>query len=385
MSSLPDFNPNEFYKVGDNARRNRAVVDVYEPGSAFKVVTVAAALDSGAISLDQIFYSSPGPIKAYDKRIRNHPPFGPLSVDEVLWYSSNSGAVQISLSMDTRVFCHYIKAFGFGDRTGIDLPAESPGIFREYAEWDSTSPYFLSMGHEISVTPLQMVVALSAVANGGYLVKPFLVNRVVNGDGTGTDTRPIDPPKRILKESTSKAMSQALLGVVSKGTAKGAGIDGVAVFGKTGTAQRIQGSTYAKNKFNSSFVGFFPAESPRYGMIVVVHDPKGAKVHGGDVAAPIFGEIGKHIMDYERASQPNRQLTVSHKGPAWSDIDPVPDSDGFTMPDFTGFGLRHLLLQSRRLRIKLEIQGSGRVLRQWPRPGAPIPENRNCSVTLNEG
>lgn len=385
MANAPDFNPNVFNKSSGNARRNRAVVDVYEPGSAFKVVTVAAAIDTNSVSMDQVFYSSPGPIKAYDKRIRNHPPFGPLNVSEILWHSSNSGTVQIATSMDTRDFFDYIQRFGFGSRTNVDLPAESPGILRNHADWDNASPYFLSMGHEISVTPLQMLSALCAVANGGYRVQPFLANRVVDASGESIDLRPETAPVRVIKPETAKALVQALRGVVTEGTAKRAAIEGTSVFGKTGTAQRIQGSTYAKNKFNSSFVGFFPAEAPRYGMIVVVHDPKGSKVHGGDVAAPIFGEIGKRIMDYERASKPNRKLTVSAQAPAWSEMDALPDSDGSTMPDFTGFGLRHLHLQARRLGIKLDIKGTGRVLRQWPNPGAPIPENRSCSVILNEG
>lgn len=388
MANGPDFNPNKFNKYSGFARRNRGLVDVYEPGSSFKIVTAAAALDSGLVSKDQIFDCPEGPIKAHKKvRIRNHAPYGKLTVPEILWHSSNSGAVQLALAMhekDPSIFYNYIRNFGFGERTGIDLPAESPGILRDLNEWTPVSPYFLSMGHEISTTPLQVLRGLSVIANEGLLVQPFIVSEVVNKDGTATDVRPTTEPKRVIKASTARYMISALQGVVEQGTAKGAIIPGTRVFGKTGTAQRIQGRSYHRNKYNSSFVGFFPANAPRYGMIVVVHDPKGAKVHGGDVAAPIFSEIGTRIINHESASHPRRRLVVGSHTPNWSNPRRLPETEG-VMPDFSGLGVRNLLYQSRQLGLRLEFKGQGRVFSQSPAAGTPIPKDRTCSVTLKEG
>ncbi len=385
MANLPDYNPNAYSQASGELRRNRAVVDIYEPGSAFKIVTVAAALDLGTTRIDQNFFSGPQPIHAFDKRIRNHPPFGILSVPEILWHSSNAGVVQIALTMTPAQFGEYIERFGFGKRTGVDLPAESPGLYRPQSKWDRTSPYFLSMGHEIGTTPLQMLTAVSAVANGGLLVKPHIAHELEHADGKVVDLRPRAKLKRVLKEETARELAYALRGVVESGTAKSAAIEGVAVFGKTGTAQRIQSGTYARNKYNSSFVGFFPAEAPRYGMIVVVHDPKGSKLHGGDVAAPIFSEVGNRIMDYERVNKPRHKLEIVARTPNWKEQEPLQLSDTSTMPDFTGFGLRNLLQRARKLGLRLKIEGTGNVTEQHPLPGSPIPENRNCTIKLSEG
>ncbi len=188
----------------------------------------------------------------------------------------------------------------------------------------------------------------------------------------------------MIKEETAAVMVEMLKGVVTKGTAKAAQIPGVEVFGKTGTAQRIQSGKYSRDKFNASFVGFFPADAPRYGMIVVVHDPQG-KVHGGEVAAPIFSEIGEHILQYEQAREPKKQLVVSMQTPNWPSPDPVADPNGSVMPDFYGMGLRNLARQSRSMGLKLQIVGAGRVVGQTPGPGAPIPETRVCKVQLKEG
>jgi len=384
LANTPDFNPNLFYRFNPFQRRNRAVVDLYEPGSAFKVITAAAALDSGAVSINDHFYSAEGPIKVFGKSIRNHSPYGNLSIPEILWHSSNSGAVQIARSMDTQTFYKYIQAFGFGEQTQVDLPAESNGILRPLEKWEKSSIYFLAMGHEISATPLQMIAALSAVANGGYLVQPYVVAGIeANGEFRKTDAG--GKQGRVIKRETATALAQALTGVVERGTATAAAIPGVSVFGKTGTAQRIQGMSYAKDKFNSSFVGFFPAEAPRYGMIVVVHDPRGAQVHGGDVAAPIFSEIGTRIMAYEGSLEPDQELVVFSSAPDWRGDLPTPPEHMDTMPDLSGLGIRNLLYKTRPLDLELVIDGKGRVVKQSPPAGAPIPGDRTCKVLLKEG
>ncbi|MCG8667811.1 MAG: hypothetical protein MI867_00230, partial [Pseudomonadales bacterium] len=356
--NYPDFNPNRFGEAGGYQRRNRSVTDLYDPGSSFKIITVASALDAGTISMEDVFESKPGKIQVFDKRIRNFKPYGLLSVPKILWHSSNAGVIKIALTMEDSQFHDYISRFEFGKRTGAGFPAESSGIFRSLDDWTKVSPYFLAMGHEISVTPLQMLRATSAVANGGLLVTPYIAEKAVGADGTVTDLRPKGKPPRVIRPETASKIAEALEGVVTIGTAKTAAIEGVRVFGKTGTAQRIEGNRYAKDKFNSSFVGFFPAEAPRYGMIVVVHNPKGSRINGGDVAAPVFSEIGRKILGYDHTIVPGERWVVSPRTPDWDGRDePRPAATG-RMPDLTGLGLRNLLFQARRLGIEVNFRGS---------------------------
>ncbi len=384
MANIPDFNPNHFEKFTSFKRKNRAVVDVYEPASAFKIVTVAAALDSGTIKPNRFYDCEKGGIRVYDRYIKDHASFDTLSVEEILWHSSNVGSIKIGRAIPPKEFYNYITAFGFGEKTGLDLPAESSGILAPPEDWSKTTSAFLSIGHEISATPIQMLMAAAVVANKGRLVKPYIAQSIHYDDGTVKDLTPDVEPRQVIKEETAAVMVEMLKGVVTKGTAKAAQIPGVEVFGKTGTAQRIQSGKYSRDKFNASFVGFFPADAPRYGMIVVVHDPQG-KVHGGEVAAPIFSEIGEHILQYEQAREPKKQLVVSMQTPNWPSPDPVADPNGSVMPDFYGMGLRNLARQSRSMGLKLQIVGAGRVVGQTPGPGAPIPETRVCKVQLKEG
>ncbi|CAM2065989.1 Transpeptidase family protein [Sulfidibacter corallicola] len=387
MANVPDFDPNRYGQFKAFARKNRAVVDVYEPASAFKIVTVAVGLDSGAIRIEDVFDCEKrrGGIQVYDKFIRDHKPFGLLSVKEILWHSSNVGAIKVSQRFSPETFAEYIQRFGFGERTGIDLPAESNGIRRPLGEWTKVSSSFLSLGHEISVTPLQMLRAASVVANEGRLVTPYIVQRIVFPDGRVEELAPQEPQPQVIRPETAAKLVHALRGVVEEGTAKAAALEGVGVFGKTGTAQRLQGSRYSRKSFNSSFVGFFPEENPRYGMMVVVHDPKGRKKHGGEVAAPIFSEIGSQIVIYDKELSSRNKIPVYAGTPDWLAREVTPPPENGQMPDFQGLGLRNLLYQCGLLDLIADIQGSGRVISQWPAPGEPIPENRTCKLRLSPG
>ncbi len=384
MANMPDFNPNHFSKYSPFQRKNRAVVDVYEPASAFKIVTVASALDSGSISPGDVFFCENGGIQVFDRYIHDNKPFGKLDVARILWHSSNVGAIKIAHTMEPKTFFNYINAFGFGTKTGVDLPAESSGILAQPSEWTMVSSSYLAIGHEISATPLQMLTAACAIANGGLLVKPYVGSAILRQDGTIEDIRPEIRPRRVIREETAVLMAKMLRGVVEHGTAKDARIPGVSVFGKTGTAQRLDRGGYSRDKFNASFVGFFPAEAPRYGIIVVVHDPQG-KVHGGEVAAPIFSLIGSQIVQYERATAPENKLHVSMRTPNWPAKKPVGSASERGMPSLIGLGTRDLVRQSRNMGLKLKIHGNGRVIRQTPKPGAPIPRDRICKVVLKEG
>ncbi len=387
MANVPDFNPNQFGKFSAFERKNRAVVDVYEPASAFKIITAAVGLETGRVRLTDMIdcQKSKGGIQVYDKFIRDHKPFGILSVAEVLWHSSNVGSVKISQKVPEEQFYHYIQKFGFGQETAIDLPAESNGILRPLSEWSKVSSSFLSLGHEISVTPLQMLRAASVVANRGRMVHPYIVENVIYADGRVEPGKPRAEPVQVISPETAGKLVQALRGVVTDGTAKAAAIEGIDVFGKTGTAQRLQGSRYSRKSFNASFVGFFPVEQPRYGMMIVVHDPKGRKKHGGEVAAPIFAEIGEQIVAYDQTLSPRTKLPVYVSTPDWMERATIPAVVEGKMPDLSGLGLRNVLHQCRLLGLEVEIEGRGKVMSQWPAAGAVIPEDRTCGVVLGTG
>jgi len=385
MANKPDFDPNRYGKAGYYERKNRAVVDVYEPASAFKIITAAAALDAGLVRPDEVFYCEEGGIQVFDRYIRDNKRYGNLTTAAILWKSSNVGAIKIAQRMKPAVFHDYIDRFGFGQRTGVGLPAETNGIFRDLADWDKVSPSFLSIGHEISVTPLQMLTAASAIANDGLLPKPYLVARVIHPEGQVEDMTPQEPQTRVIRAESARMMRAMLRGVVERGTAKAARLPGVGVFGKTGTAQRLHDGKYAADKFNASFVGFFPADAPRFGVIVVVHHPKGGKVDGGEVAAPIFAEIARRLLLYERAAEPTEQKALAKRMPNWPSKPLPPDIEPGLMPDLRGVGLRNLLFQTHALGIKLNFSGTGRVVEQDPRPGEPIPRDRTCIVRLEEG
>ena len=385
MANVPDFNPNQFSKFNGFHRKNRAVVDVYEPASAFKIVTVATALDLGLLDMHHVYDCEHGGIQVYDTFIRDHKPFDKLSVSQILWFSSNVGAIKIAHGIPSEDFHRYIEAFGFGRKTGVDLPAEAGGIVHPVADWTKVSSSFLAIGHEIAATPLQMLLAAGVVANDGMLIRPYICDSMELADGSMMDLRPTSPPLRVIRSETAETMRQALLGVVAQGTAKKAQLDGVKVFGKTGTAQRTKGGGYSKKQFNASFVGFFPAEAPTYGIIVVVHKPVGRLQHGGDVAAPIFAEIAEQIVAYDQARHPSQVVEVEDRMPNWPSRQINAESRGSQMPDLTGLRLRNLLYQCRQLGIKPQLEGAGEVVRQWPAAGEPIPQDRTCRVALSEG
>ncbi len=387
MSNMPDFNPNFYFNYSSRERKNRAIVDVYEPASAFKIITVAAGLEAGSIRRDQLFDCERGGIKVSNTFIRDHHNYDQLTVEEILWKSSNVGAIKIAATYSKEHFHEMIRRFGFGTRTGIDLPAEAVGKVHPLSNWSLVSPAFLAIGHELSATPLQMLRAAAVVANGGYLVTPHLGSRVIKANGEIVDLTPKRPENRILSAQVVDQMKDMLEGVVVHGTAKNAAIPGVRVFGKTGTAQRLSGGSYSQKRFNASFVGFFPAEDPRYGIIVVVHDPKGGKTDGGEVAAPIFSEIGRQIVLYE-SELPGfrrRRLPVTeNQRPDWPSTPVVDVNQAEMMPDLTGLGLRNALYQGMRVGLKVEVKGQGRVVTQSPKPGTRVIKGSVCQLKLGD-
>jgi cell division protein FtsI (penicillin-binding protein 3) len=298
MASYPGFDPNRFADFPQSSWRNLAIADAYEPGSTFKMVTAAAALGAGLIDPGDVLDCEMGAINLSGTRIRDHKRFGLLTFREVIARSSNVGAIKTGLRVGPERLYATIRGFGFGQRSGIDLPGESPGLLQRVDRWWALSTAYISFGQEISITPLQLAGAFGAVANGGTLYRPY----VVAAAGTPEGERIERPGPRVaghpLTEGTAREVERLLEAVVAEGTGKAAAIPGYPVAGKTGTAQKaLPGGGYAASKFVASFVGFAPARRPRVVAAVVIDEPW-PHYHGGQVAAPAFRAMVEPILLY---------------------------------------------------------------------------------------
>lgn len=299
MANRPTFDPNKPSGVSAGQRRNRAITDCYEPGSTFKIIVGVAALEEGIVNPNMKFDCSAGYIEVGGKRIKDAHRHGVLTFKEVIQKSSNVGTIKIGLNLGKERLHDYIRRFGFADKTGIDLIGEVSGWVKPPDKWSGMSIGAISIGQEIAVTPLQVVRAYAAIANGGFLVRPYIVSEIISPEGEIVH-KTFPEAKRIVSEKTVNVFSEILKTVTEEGgTATQASIEGNTVAGKTGTAQLIDPKTkrYSKEKYVSSFVGFVPADRPKMVMIVVIHEPKGA-IYGGVVAAPAFKKIADEALSY---------------------------------------------------------------------------------------
>ncbi len=318
MASEPGFDPNRFEDAPEGRWRNRAVMDAYEPGSTFKMVTAAAALESNRVDPSDPIDCEMGSIEVDGVTIRDHKPFGLLTFREVIARSSNVGAIKLGRRVGARELEGTIRAFGFGRPTGVDLPGESAGVLRplEGRDWA-----YASFGQGLAVTPLQLASAFAAVANGGHFYRPYVVARVVR-DGVLEDLHP-QPTLlgRPIGAATARSLERLLEAVVEEGTGKRAAIDGYRVAGKTGTAEKIVNGAYSSELHVASFVGFAPAREPALVALVAIDEPRGL-FHGGEVAAPVFAAIVGPALLYlgvpaERALEaaPERAAVVAAAAP----------------------------------------------------------------------
>ncbi len=309
MAQEPPFNPNDFENANPNTWRNRAITDSYEPGSTFKVVMATAALELGRANPTDLFFAEGGAYRVGGIVIHDHKPYRWLSFAQVLQKSSNIGAVKIAQLVGRKGFSTVMRRFGFGELSGVDLAGEAPGLLRPLKEWSSSSIGALAIGQEIGVTPLQLAVAYAAIANGGELVRPHILLEVRRGrDGIHRTERHV--VRRVMSNKTSATLRRILRGVVTKGTGSLAAVEGYAVAGKTGTAQKVDPelTTYVKGKYVSSFIGFAPAEKPRFVILVILDEPQGV-YYGGKVAAPVFSRLAREVLYYVRA--PSHLMTRS--------------------------------------------------------------------------
>lgn len=298
MASYPGFNPNSYQDYDEQSYKSAGTSFTYEPGSTFKVINIASALENNTVGAEQVFNLPPS-IRVSDRVIKEIFRTGNIqySTKEIIQHSSNIGAVIVALSMGDRLYWEGIKKFGFGERTGIELPGEENGIVHDYRTWPASTIGALAIGQSISVTPLQLLRAVCAIANGGYLVDPTIIKEIRLGgaDDPGSGDSGGD---RIISEDTARAVKDMMLAVVENGTGKNAQIEDVGVCGKTGTAEKANqnGIGYSEGRSITSFIGFAPYEDPEIAVIIVVDEPHGPErtVWGGTVAAPVF----KKIMEY---------------------------------------------------------------------------------------
>jgi len=299
LANQPTYDPNNYRIANAAARRNRAVTDAFEPGSVFKVILAAGALEEGVVRPGDRFFGENGAIEVSGVTIRDHEKYGWLTVREILTHSSNVGAIKIGQKLGKSFYYHYISGFGFGSLTGLDLPGETPGLMRRPKGWSGLSLSVLSLGQEISVTPVQIATAFAAVANGGNLVRPHVVRGLTAQDASLS--REVEPVaiRRVISPETARTLLDMLRGVVEEGTGKEAALEQYTVAGKTGTAQKMDPATgrYSHQKIVASFVGAVPAESPRLVILVLLDEPETLR-WGGSIAAPTFREIARDALKY---------------------------------------------------------------------------------------
>jgi cell division protein FtsI/penicillin-binding protein 2 len=394
LASYPTFNPNSVQQSTDEEKRNRAIQDVYEPGSTFKIVTASAAFEEHVLKIDDVIDTNPGVITFPGRKPiteDKHHNYGVLSVEDVVVKSSNIGAIKIGLRVGADRMSRYIRRFGFGQALLPDLRGESTGIVWNPVKLTDSALASMSMGYQVSVTPLQMVSAASVVANGGTLFEPHLVRAIVH-----QDRREVIPPKplrRVISANTAALLTQIMEGVVERGTGKKAMLDDYQVAGKTGTAAKLVDGHYSHTDYNVSFVGFVPSRRPAFAILVVVDTPHNGSPYGGTVAAPIFNRIAEAALRQAAVPptiNPPPVILASDSSdesapqiPTAPVETPSPTADGQpVMPDVHGMSAREALRKLGAAGLKVEVNGSGLVATQSPDPGQPISSGTACVLEL---
>jgi cell division protein FtsI (penicillin-binding protein 3) len=294
VAGYPFFNPNDFQDPKQRVwQRNRAVTDPVEPGSTFKLVTAAAALEENVARMTDTFYCENGFVVRNGRRLRDHHGYGLLNFVQVIEKSSNIGTAKIAARLSDNQLYTYIRRFGFGEKSLVNLPGEEEGLIRPPKKWTKPTHDSLAFGQEVTVTALQLLTAYAAVANGGWLMRPRIIEHLVQGD----DAQFFAPQVRhqVLSSQTVERINDILVGVVERGTGKQAAVEGYTVAGKTGTAQKVEHGVYSHSKIVASFVGYVPAEAPQLAILVIIDEPLRAK-WGGEAAAPVFKRVAQQAL-----------------------------------------------------------------------------------------
>jgi cell division protein FtsI (penicillin-binding protein 3) len=431
LANWPKFNPNKAGDAPSENWMNRAVSAIYEPGSTFKLITLAAALDQGITRPDEVFDCENGSVVIFGHRIHDHKPYGLLNVAGILANSSDVGAIKIALRLGSPKFYDYIRAFGFGSKTGVELPYESRGQLAHVEDWEPIAIGSISMGQEVGVTPIQLVSAVSAIANGGLLYKPRVISELRRGDKAlpAEGLLAEQEPKRVIHPETAATLRRLMEGVILHGTGPLAHLDGWTSAGKTGTAQKIDPTTgrYSRTQYIASFTGFAPINNPAVTILVSLDSPVGLH-EGGEVAAPVFKRIAEQVLAYldvprdvplnpklietaymKRASEDASALEDSSAVDFSSQPDAPPTASQMTnvagrekpasmkpvltvavdqggdieVPDFSGKTMRDVADIVLRLGLEPVLVGSNLATEQSPAAGAKV--RRGAKITVQFG
>lgn len=407
MANYPSFDPNEYASYPLSNWRNRAMVDPYEPGSTFKVIVISAALDRGVVNSEDIFDCENGKVQVADHIIGDAHPHGKLSVADIVKVSSNIGAYKVSKRLSRQELYDGIRAFGFGSKSSIDLPGESVGIVSAPGSWSELQQATIAFGQGIAATPLQMAMAMASIANGGSLLKPYVVKRIVDENGMELSAGRTEVAGYPIKPATAALMRRLLKSVVERGgTGTLAASLEYQMAGKTGTAQKADPVTggYAKGKYYASFVGFAPFEKPRVAVFVGIDEPRGGMYYGGQVAAPVFKNIAEGALEYMMvpgdivvASSDTKvhlppvgvegdlavvtSLGGNHAAYGTFERQIVQDGDSsWRVPDLTGMTMREVLEAARDSEIEWRFEGSGVAINQSVAPGDAVSAGEVCKV-----
>ena len=427
LANWPKFNPNSANEAKTEARMDRAVSAIYEPGSTFKLITLAAALDQNLTRPEEVFNCENGAVYIAGHRIRDHKPFGMLTVSDILALSSDVGAIKIALRMGAPKFYDYIRSFGFGQLTGVDLPGESKGLLRKLDNWSAISIGSVSMGQEVGVTPMQLVTAVSAIANGGTLYKPHVVAEVKRGSESLAMAGALAPGegKEVIRPETAATLRRLMEGVVLHGTGTRARLDGWTAAGKTGSAQKIDPATgrYSPTQLIASFSGFAPINDPAVTILVSLDSPVGEH-EGGQVAAPVFKRIAEQVLSYLdlprdvplspkllQAAYKRNEVEEESSLSDFTPVDfsaqpeqapPLPEAEkkpehpqpsvtvaldeggDIAVPDFRGETMRQVTEMCLRLGLEPVLVGSGLAVDFAPVSGAKVRRGAKITVRFGE-
>ena len=387
LANYPTFNPNVYGRFSPETRRNRAIQEIYEPGSTFKLVTASAAIQEGVLRASDPIDVAPGHIVIGGwRRVSDVHTYGVLSFEDVIVKSSNVGAIKAGWQIGAERLGEYVDRFGFGQALAADFNGQSRGIVWKASQLDDSAIASVSMGYQIGVTPMQMVTAANSIASGGKLYEPHLVRATIR-DGV---RHPVAPKvlRQTISPETANVITTIMEGVVERGTAKGAALSGYRVAGKTGTAAKLVNGRYSKSDYNGSFVGFVPSRRPALTVLVVIDSGRTGQGYGGAVAAPVFKRIAEASLRHlgiPRSIDPIAPVLaapVSDAVPASRVqsllVSLTPSTQGL-MPDLRGLGAREALRVLGRLGLSARLEGSGVVIAQYPEPGAPL-ERGGASV-----
>lgn len=370
LANYPDFNPNSPGGTPEGNRRNTAIADMIEPGSTFKLVTAVAALEQNKVKLDEVFETPEnGRRLIHGQWMRDHDPLGTLTFSQAIEKSSNVATAEVAMRLDRDTFYQYVRNFGFGTATSIDLPGEETGRLQQPYNWSLVTQPWMSVGYEVQVTPLQMAMAYASFANGGQLMRPYIVERVTNENGRVIHENKPKVIRRTVERRTIAALMPVLQNVVSEeGTAQFAAIEGLSIAGKTGTAQKFIDGRY-QARYRASFVGFYPAEEPKYVAYIMLDEPR-TSIYGGFMAGPIFRNIANRMMGVDQSIQHYVQNEIS-------------DSEENVAPLLTGMNIDAAarLLQHQQIRFSTEGTGTN-VVGQSHRAGDSLLNGDVITLTV---